>query len=297
MTDSFDPIEVSTPHFSSTRFPNPSHLEIEPGSGELLSGDKIINHDRNSDSVETRLNNHELPQFDNDPDNTQCRNNGRKEEQHFNTAPSSKGTVENNSNTKEENLINDFDSKFSSYELDTEDEISFDDLNDKNKSDNLNEGYSKIVGYNSSKMIESTSSLPLNLIPKEVHKIMAESSEAVDDDLESFQCNICDAKFRRKSSLVNHKRSHTKEFFRCLKCPITFRYKRALLEHEKIHYIYKTFKCSECDFSSMRKCSLMSHYRSHRKKFTCMYCDFKCSLIKKMEKHYLKHKNTPQLSN
>ena len=85
-------------------------------------------------------------------------------------------------------------------------------------------------------------------------------------------CKICNASFRNKSSLSEHRWTHSAESlpWRCDKCDKVFPFQSRLKKHELCH-IEKCkrtirYKCSQCEKTFFRKNDLWSHEkaRGHR---------------------------------
>ena len=96
----------------------------------------------------------------------------------------------------------------------------------------------------------------------------------------SFECSICNKKFRDDHSLKIHKRIHGDlREEKCKFCGNSFKDQRTLKKH--INYIhqngnqYKPFICKKCNKSFSRKDSLTKHWKTHqknRKIYECNQC-------------------------
>ena len=99
-----------------------------------------------------------------------------------------------------------------------------------------------------------------------------------------LNCDACHRKFRFKSSLNNHKASHTGDAKHvCLVCDARFPTAYNLRRHKEIiHLQMKYFQCDKCGLDFSRKESFKTHVLSHQglKPFQCHICQ-KSFLVKR----------------
>ncbi|XP_063542120.1 zinc finger protein 182-like [Cydia strobilella] len=95
-----------------------------------------------------------------------------------------------------------------------------------------------------------------------------------------YACEDCGKHFRNKYTLRKH---------------IQHTHLSSGPEHQR-HNSKKLYKCSHCDYNSIRKSNLLAHERRHTgdKPYTCSYCDFKCSHKSTIRKHLMTHTNEPK---
>ncbi|XP_053565179.1 gastrula zinc finger protein XlCGF71.1-like [Bombina bombina] len=88
-------------------------------------------------------------------------------------------------------------------------------------------------------------------------------------------CSECGKCFTRKSNLIIHQKTHTREkAYACSECGKCFTLKSSLFKHQKIHTGEKAFSCSECGKCFTQKTNLVTHLTSHtgEKPFSCSEC-------------------------
>lgn len=91
-----------------------------------------------------------------------------------------------------------------------------------------------------------------------------------------FQCNICDGRFSRYSSLWSHKRLHSGDKpFKCEACGLNFAKAAYLKNHLRVHTGEKPFKCDVCGMQFSQSPHLKNHERIHsgERPYQCEVCD------------------------
>ncbi|XP_040899301.1 zinc finger protein ZFAT-like isoform X2 [Toxotes jaculatrix] len=112
--------------------------------------------------------------------------------------------------------------------------------------------------------------------------------------LKPYVCNVCDYAGRSRSNLKTHMNRHnTERRHLCDLCGKKFKSKVTLKSHRLSHTDEgKRFQCSECDFTSVSKPSLLRHMEQHAefKPFRCAHCHYSCNIAGPLKRHYnLKH--------
>ncbi|XP_018541390.1 zinc finger protein ZFAT isoform X2 [Lates calcarifer] len=112
--------------------------------------------------------------------------------------------------------------------------------------------------------------------------------------LKPYLCNVCDYAGRSRSNLKTHMNRHnTERRHLCDLCGKKFKSKVTLKSHRLSHTNEgKRFQCSECDFTSVSKPSLLRHMEQHAefKPFRCAHCHYSCNIAGPLKRHYnLKH--------
>ncbi|XP_070199755.1 zinc finger protein 721-like [Littorina saxatilis] len=82
----------------------------------------------------------------------------------------------------------------------------------------------------------------------------------------SFACELCEKRFRIRSSLLSHLRWHKKgdvRAYQCQFCPKAFKKTTHLNIHERIHTGKKPHKCQLCEAAFVQKSSLDWHMKKH----------------------------------
>ena len=115
-----------------------------------------------------------------------------------------------------------------------------------------------------------------------------------------FLCTLCSKGFLAKQSLEKHVvQTHTgEESFSCKLCKFSSKYDIALKKHimethsleNKGPKIQKKYKCGYCSYSSIWKCRLIVHERTHTgdKPFACSNCSFRTSVKSNLKQHMKK---------
>ncbi|XP_040020267.2 zinc finger protein ZFAT isoform X4 [Gasterosteus aculeatus] len=109
-----------------------------------------------------------------------------------------------------------------------------------------------------------------------------------------FVCHLCDYAGRSRSNLKTHMNRHnTERHHLCDLCGKKFKSKNTLKSHRLSHSDEgKRFQCSECDFTSVFKPSLLRHMEQHAeyKPFRCAHCRYSCNIARPLKRHYnMKH--------
>uniref|UniRef100_A0A3Q0S4V8 Zinc finger and AT-hook domain containing n=1 Tax=Amphilophus citrinellus TaxID=61819 RepID=A0A3Q0S4V8_AMPCI len=112
--------------------------------------------------------------------------------------------------------------------------------------------------------------------------------------LKPYVCSMCDYAGRSKSNLKTHMNRHnTERRHLCDLCGKKFKSKVTLKSHRLSHTDEgKRFQCSECDFTSVSKPSLLRHMEQHAKfkPFRCAHCHYSCNIAGALKRHYnVKH--------
>ncbi|KAM6967555.1 zinc finger protein ZFAT [Aplochiton taeniatus] len=105
-----------------------------------------------------------------------------------------------------------------------------------------------------------------------------------------FKCSLCEYASRNKSNLNAHMNKHSSEKSHlCDLCGKKFKSKNTLKSHRLNHSAEgKQYKCSECDFTSVQKPSLLRHMEQHAsfKPFRCAHCHYSCNNSGPLKRHY-----------
>ncbi|XP_056301186.1 zinc finger protein ZFAT-like isoform X2 [Pseudoliparis swirei] len=112
--------------------------------------------------------------------------------------------------------------------------------------------------------------------------------------LKPYVCSVCDYAGRSRSNLKTHMNRHnTERLYLCDLCGKKFKSKVTLKSHRLSHSEEgKRFQCSECDFTSVSKPSLLRHMEQHAefKPFRCAHCHYSCNIAGPLKRHYnMKH--------
>lgn len=107
-----------------------------------------------------------------------------------------------------------------------------------------------------------------------------------------FKCDVCGYMTWKKSSMVQHTRTHTGEKpFQCDFCSYKASDKSALIVHTRTHTGEKPFQCEICSFLTTQKSALTVHKRIHTnvKPFHCDFCNYKTSYKSCLTNHKRMH--------
>ncbi|XP_046405052.1 zinc finger protein 35-like [Ischnura elegans] len=109
-----------------------------------------------------------------------------------------------------------------------------------------------------------------------------------------YSCSECEKSFLRKSHLVHHIRTHTKEKpYSCGECEKSFTQKSNLVRHMRSHTKEKPYTCGECEKSFSQKSDLVHHIRTHTKEkpYSCGECEKSFSRKSHLIYHIRTHTN------
>lgn len=113
---------------------------------------------------------------------------------------------------------------------------------------------------------------------------------------EVFECDLCTYKCKFKAKLTRHMRiSHLKIDVRCKHCLLGLKNYSALVTHYRKDHpdIYPPFKCAECPFTTIEKCTLNTHKKIHAgekaKIHRCNICGRAFHILGKLKIHIETH--------
>ena len=111
-------------------------------------------------------------------------------------------------------------------------------------------------------------------------------------DKRPFVCSICDKRFKCRSAMAQHVRTHTGEkLFSCEFCGKQFGRNSYLVLHRRGHTGEKPYKCDQCDYATTGSGSLKIHQMLHygKKDYVCTHCPQKflrrCHLLEHLKRH------------
>ena len=106
-----------------------------------------------------------------------------------------------------------------------------------------------------------------------------------------FHCELCDQKFSQKGNLKVHVMSHKGGRFECKECDYKAAQKSSLVKHRLTHSGVKPHKCESCEFSTANKFNLIVHQRLHsgEKPYACTRCSYKAARPSHLTLHMRKH--------
>ncbi|XP_045782928.1 uncharacterized protein LOC123879326 [Maniola jurtina] len=111
-------------------------------------------------------------------------------------------------------------------------------------------------------------------------------------EVKPFTCEFCQFKAIHKFSLKKHMQTHTGDkLFTCALCDYKCTHSSKLVQHMRTHTGEKPYICKFCDYKFVRPSQLVSHMRTHtgEKPFTCEFCDYKCALKYNLARHKVTH--------
>ncbi|KAK9505608.1 hypothetical protein O3M35_009620 [Rhynocoris fuscipes] len=150
-----------------------------------------------------------------------------------------------------------------------------------------------------------------------------ERLEKISNDKKSYECEICNRKFKRRTRLNSHMARHTesrpykckqcdKSFvmkwelnfhdrvhsrtYACPLCSKVFGSKSKLSRHGRVHSGERPYPCPECGKAFGEKRNLDNHARTHSgaRPYSCQLCGKSFSVRSHMVDHLNVHKRTPR---
>ncbi|KAB7503943.1 Zinc finger protein 91 [Armadillidium nasatum] len=106
----------------------------------------------------------------------------------------------------------------------------------------------------------------------------------------TFKCSKCLCEFSDIVSWNSHRcELKSDKFFKCLTCNFETKNKKHFILHSQIHA--KLRKCTECNFSHLRRDKFQSHLMTHlpKKLYSCTECGYKTNHIHELKVHFLNH--------
>lgn len=81
-----------------------------------------------------------------------------------------------------------------------------------------------------------------------------------EDQQPEFECDMCDKRYKCKSSLRKHKKMHESSL-KCVRCMKGFSSQTNLDKHMKLHEPYRPVSCNYCDNSFNAEGHLKTHLK------------------------------------
>ncbi|KAJ0176234.1 hypothetical protein K1T71_008408 [Dendrolimus kikuchii] len=130
-------------------------------------------------------------------------------------------------------------------------------------------------------------------------KVLVNKSQSIEKERhESFECDICSAKFKTKNSLSGHKRKHAAKgrVLSCVSCGKIFKKISHLKRHELTHDTKKPYKCMLCKKSYKRMVLLEEHLNRHKDGSArrCPFCPKSFWHMATLAEHVKRHTNSMQ---
>ncbi|XP_039893787.1 zinc finger protein 260-like isoform X2 [Simochromis diagramma] len=118
-------------------------------------------------------------------------------------------------------------------------------------------------------------------------KMGLKTHQVVHTDERPFACSTCGKGFKTKYSLKSHQLVHTAEKpHKCSECGESFKYAFTLQCHRSIHTGEHPYKCTVCGKVFIKRRSLRTHQAVHRgKMFTCETCGAGFTLPQNLKRH------------
>ena len=111
-----------------------------------------------------------------------------------------------------------------------------------------------------------------------------------------YKCDECEKSFKRLCELKDHKLFHGGKNIECNQCDQKFRYRSSLYIHLRTHSDIKPHVCDVCNMQFRSKKSLMRHKETHdknrEKKFSCNECAKKFFIKSQLVTHKKIHTGT-----
>ena len=111
------------------------------------------------------------------------------------------------------------------------------------------------------------------------------------DTCNTFNCNICEKKYKRKFGLKRHLTTHrVTPDLRCDVCEIQFSEAYELRTHRKTKHLRRSFSCSLCPKTYTSRSGLHIHTKTHTgQKHQCKSCNASFALHSRLQRHMISH--------